>query len=93
MQIWQSGHKEGTEQCEHYQPNDYVAFQGREDQLSNFYPCSMVWQKTDMLPSEMAYGYETSVAHARPDNKSDILKTSEAGAVKTLMKRIDKNED
>ena len=86
------GHREGTEDCEYYQPNDCEPFQGAGDELSNFYPCAMVWQDKNMHCSEMAYGCELSTFHARDDIKNDIMRTSEAFEVKTLMKRIHKND-
>ena len=85
------GHKEGTSFCEYYRPNDCEPFQGKSDELSNFYACNMAWQNADMHCSEMAYGYEMSIMHERADITSEIMRTSEAREVKDLTKKIVKH--
>ena len=50
----QPGHTEGEAECEYYHPNDVLTFKGKEDELSNYYPCSMNWKNTDMHCSEQA---------------------------------------
>lgn len=82
------GHVEGEKECEHYQENDAVVFQGEKDHLSNFYPCNFVWKNMEVSSAEHAYVFEKAVNNGRPDIGNDVLKAENALEAKRLSHKI-----
>lgn len=82
------GHSLGSSLCKHHtEGTDIIPFQGANDVLSNFYPCSVkLWNKT-FHSTEQAYQYRKAVLWNLPDIAKQIMEQPTARDVKLLANR------
>ena len=87
------GHYEGTETCEHYcEDNVTRSFGGKEDVLSNFYPCKFHYKDVSYHTIEQAIQHQKAVISGCPDIADAIMQTKDPGRAKELSKCIKKND-
>ena len=84
------GHREGTPKCESFYKGNksgkehVEVFGGKEDELSNFYPCEFKHNNITVNSSEMAYQYEKAMRNGLPELAQKILECRNAVQAKNL---------
>ena len=74
--------------CQYYTESDAIPFQGANDCLSNFSPCTLNLNGQQYSSSEQAWQHNKAVQHQRPDLAAEIMSTEDARDIKKISRKI-----
>ena len=86
------GHSEGTEACSYYcEDNGVKPFGGKDDVLSNFYPCKFDYNGNKYQTREQCIQHQKAMISECYDEAQAIMDTKEPGKAKQLSRCIRKS--